>query len=42
MYYLGLVEVEKDQIKDVHFIQPSNIFDYSDEFIEFKNAHGWQ
>ena len=42
MFYLGLVEVENDQIKDVHFLQPSNIFDYSDEFIEFKNAHGWQ
>ena len=42
VYFVGLVEIENDKIKDVHFLQPTNVFDYQTEFVEFKNAHNWK
>lgn len=42
LFFVGLVEVENNQIKDVHFLQPTDVFDYQTELMEFKNAHGWQ
>ena len=41
-FFIGLVEIENGKIKDVHFLQPTNVFDYQAELVEFKNAHGWK
>lgn len=42
IYFIGLVEIENDKIKDVHFLQPTNVFDYQTELMEFKKAHNWK
>lgn len=42
IYFVGLVEIENNKIKDVHFLQPANVFDYQTEFVEFKKAHNWK
>lgn len=42
VYFVGLVEIENNKIKDVHFLQPTNVFDYQTELMEFKKAHNWK
>lgn len=42
LYFVGLVNIEDDQIKDVYFLQVSDFFNYQSEFVEFKKAHSWQ
>ncbi|MBQ2894828.1 MAG: hypothetical protein IJE92_04845, partial [Clostridia bacterium] len=42
IFFVGLVEIENNKIKDVHFLQPTNVFDYQTELMEFKKAHNWK
>ena len=39
IYFIGLVE-NSDDIK-LNILVPSNVYDYKDEFIEFKKINNW-
>ena len=39
IYFIGLVEIS-DDIK-LNILVPSNVYDYKDEFIEFKKINNW-
>lgn len=41
IYFIGLVESEKESFKEINLLIPSNVFDYKNEFIKFKQTHNW-
>lgn len=42
IYFIGLVENEKDSFKQLNTIVPLNVYDYKTEFIEFKAIQNWK
>lgn len=40
-YFVAFVQSEGDDIQRMEFFEPSDLFDYRDEFIEFKKQNGW-
>ncbi len=41
IYFVGLVEKEKDYFLKINIIVPLNVYDYTTEFIEFKESNNW-
>ncbi|MCM1260427.1 MAG: hypothetical protein NC182_05790 [Prevotella sp.] len=42
IYFVGLIETQKDVFKKLNIIVPSNVYDYKTEFIEFKEMNNWK
>lgn len=42
IYFIGLVENEKDLFKQLNTLVPLNVYDYQTEFIEFKAIQNWE
>lgn len=42
IYFIGLVESEKDSFKQLNITVPLNVYDYKIEFIEFKTTQNWK
>ena len=42
IYFIGLVENEKDSFKQLNTLVPLNVYDYQTEFIEFKAIQNWE
>ncbi len=40
--FVGLVEKENDSIIKLNTFVPSDVYDYQTEFVEFKQANGWE
>ncbi len=41
IYFALLVKTVESEIKKISFFVPSNLYEYGNEFIEFKNVNGW-
>ena len=41
IYFIGLVENEKDYSIKLNIIVPLNVYDYKTEFVEFKKLNNW-
>ena len=41
IYFAFLVLIDNDQLDKIHFFVPSNLYDYKNEFINFKESNGW-
>lgn len=42
IYFIGLAKSDKESLKELQFLVPSNVFDYQTEFIEFKKNNNWE
>ena len=40
-YFVAFVQSEGDDVQKIVFFEPSDLYDYRDEFIEFKQQNGW-
>ena len=40
-YFVAFVQSEGDDVQKIVFFEPSDLYDYRDEFIEFKKQNGW-
>lgn len=41
IYFIGLVENDKESLSDIKFLVPLSVYDYKTEFIEFKINNKW-
>ncbi|MBE6536757.1 MAG: hypothetical protein E7673_02265 [Ruminococcaceae bacterium] len=40
-YFIALAESDKDSLKSLKFLVPLDVFDYKNDFIEFKEENNW-
>lgn len=40
-YFAAIVQLDGENIRGIEFFEPSDLYDYRDEFIEFKKQNGW-